>query len=650
MKKFLLCLGCVFTLIQVNSQSLVNEDFNDGFPSDWSISTLASDGGWNVGTAATNGSQFWDIADPADGTTFIATNDDNCNCDKSEDRLILPTIDLSAISDKIFLTYDIVFAGGEYQGAAESLNLEVSYDEGATWELLSTVDGDGTIAWRSAFTDLTSLGGNASVTLSFVYNDDGGWVFGAGLDNVLIEVPNKNDVALVFNPNAYRFADISTGYDVSGILTNFGSDTLNSVDINISEGANSYSETITDLGLAPFESSTFTLNIPISEATGFNLDVVATNPNSATDEDDTNNSDSFEGIGVENAPSKMIFVEESTGTWCPWCPRGAVFMDRMEEEIEEHFAGVAVHVGQSTWPDPMQIAGDYPLEYAGLVSGFPTLVIDRDLNPGIPGIDDMTEFGRQLVELAESRPSPIGLSVSAEIDKWTREMSIDLTATAHSNMDADFTIMLLITEDHVTGDGFDYRQANNYAAGAQGPMDGWEALANPASGNDIEFSHTLREAIGGFTGLTGIIPATISSGETYTYEHTYTIPDTYDMEELNIVAVVLDQGNEGVGYNSHIDRNIEFLITAVEEISSLNELNAYPNPTGDNLTVEVAFDEVIDFRLEVIDVLGNKIRTLTSQNTQNFKSTYDVSDLPKGIYSLAIMTKDGQNVTKFVKM
>ncbi|MBT8232599.1 MAG: T9SS type A sorting domain-containing protein [Saprospiraceae bacterium] len=90
--------------------------------------------------------------------------------------------------------------------------------------------------------------------------------------------------------------------------------------------------------------------------------------------------------------------------------------------------------------------------------------------------------------------------------------------------------------------------------------------------------------------------------------------------------------------------------TAVTNIDELSIFNTYPNPVVDDLTIELAFDENIDFRMDIVDALGNKVKTLGTQTSKNFRSSYDVSDLPSGMYTLAIVTKDGQNVSKFVKM
>lgn len=637
----------VFSVTMMFSQILVEENFNGTLPMDWSVETSATDGGWVVGNSATLASQFWPVADPADGTTFIATNDDACNCDKSADRLIMPTVDLSMLSGAVFLNFDIAYAQGTY-GVAEALYLDVSYDGGASWEQVTEITGDGSIVWRSAVYNVSDAVGNASVNFSFRYTDNGGWLFGAALDNVVLRVPAANDVRLEID-NIYRFTDVATPLDVTGSIVNVGGQNLTQVDVVISDGTNTITETLSGIDVGPLESTDFSVPVNLPEPTNYSVSVDIQMPNGVADEDNSNNSASAELTGVMDPPGKQVFVEESTGTWCPWCPRGAVFMDLMEENFPETFAGAAVHVGVPTWPDPMEVPS-YASEYNSLVSGYPTLVVDRTSNPGIPGLDDMITFGEELRTFTRNRPSPIGLSMDAYINMDTREMVIDLAISAHSNIDANYSVAVLITEDHVTGDSFEYRQANNYAGGGQGPMGGWENLANPASGGDIEYNHTLRAAIGGFYGDATLIPATIAAGDMYTHTLSYTVPDDHNMENLNAIAVVLDNDNESAAYNAYIEREIPVMTSSVEEIDELAAFEVYPNPTQDFINLELGFTENVNYKVSVTDVLGNRVKDLGSYSSRALTENYNVSDLASGMYFITIQTEVGQNVLKFTKL
>lgn len=653
MKKYLLNLiFCLLASTAMIGQVIVSADFNSTFPADWMSTGNATDGGWAVHDATSVSSQYWQAVNPEDGTTFIGTNDDACNCDKSQDRLVTPAMDLTAAPDFIFLSFDKQYFARGFQGAVERLTLEVSYDGGATWSEIYEIPGNTLANWQTEVINISDLDRVASVNLAFRYNDGGGWLFGAALDNIRVYSPNANDARLNLDAS-YAYVDMNN-FNLAGSISNVGGENITSIDITYDLGNGPMTETISGLDIAPLESAPFEIPLSLDAPEAFNISVSASNPSGVVDQDMSNNEGVREVIGVSNPPSKMVFVEESTGTWCPWCPRGAVFMDLMEENYAESFAGVAVHVGLQQWPDPMEVPS-YASVYNQTVSGYPTLVVDRFSNPGIPGppsgtIQSMIDYGAQLRDFTRNRPSPIGLSVNAEIDGETNQMMIDIEATAHSNLDNQiFSLVTLITEDHVTGDGFDYRQANNYAGGANGALMGWELLGNPASGNDIEYNHTLRAAPDGYSGSATIIPSSIMAGDTYSYSLTYDIPAEFDNTNLNVAVVAIDLNNDGAALNAGMVREVA-LISSIDEIDELAGFNVYPNPVVDQLNVELEFTESLDYSVHVMDVLGNKIMDLGQFKNNRIDQQFNVAGLSSGMYLLAVRTDAGQNVMKFTKL
>lgn len=70
-----------------------------------------------------------------------------------------------------------------------------------------------------------------------------------------------------------------------------------------------------------------------------------------------------------------MLAEEATGTWCTWCPRGAVFMAKMKEDYPDDFIGIAVHN-----QDPMTLTS-YNTGLTNLpgFSGFPSVVVRRQI-------------------------------------------------------------------------------------------------------------------------------------------------------------------------------------------------------------------------------------------------------------------------------
>ena len=49
--------------------------------------------------------------------------------------------------------------------------------------------------------------------------------------------------------------------------------------------------------------------------------------------------------GTVTAYVQKVVGEELTGTWCGWCPRGAVALENMRNKYPDTFIGIAVHGG-----------------------------------------------------------------------------------------------------------------------------------------------------------------------------------------------------------------------------------------------------------------------------------------------------------------
>lgn len=134
MSKHLLLFFFCCLVLGLNAQVLLEEGFeNSGLPTGWSVETNATDGGWVVGTPAQVSSQYFNVTFNG-STRVIASNDDGCNCDKSNDLLISPAIDLSGLNAAI-LTFDLFFGAQSYQGVTESGEVLISND-GVNWQVL----------------------------------------------------------------------------------------------------------------------------------------------------------------------------------------------------------------------------------------------------------------------------------------------------------------------------------------------------------------------------------------------------------------------------------------------------------------------------------------------------------------------------------
>ena len=101
-----------FSFSQAQAQNIImTADFQSGLPGAWSQQTQSTDGGWLNGNANQLQSEYWDIAPHG---KFMATNDDACDCDKSQDYLIMPPFDFLGLSG-VVLEFENYFDGGTFR-------------------------------------------------------------------------------------------------------------------------------------------------------------------------------------------------------------------------------------------------------------------------------------------------------------------------------------------------------------------------------------------------------------------------------------------------------------------------------------------------------------------------------------------------------
>ena len=289
MKRLPILVAFVFlTLISRGQNILLAEDFESStLASGWSQQTLANDGGWLLGTNTMLESDWWSIAPHGN---FIATNDDACDCNKSADYLILPPLDLSA-SEAALLQFDIYYDGGTFEGDTEQAFIEYSLDGGDSWEVLEELVGSDDGTWESNTVSLNSLLGLSDVLVAFRYNDDGGWVYGLAIDDVVVFEPAGLDAALngIDVPASASLGDV---IQIAGTIANTGLEEITSVDVSWTIGGDEFVASFTDLALQAGENYSFVHpdELTVDAMGSLELQVTLVSVNGSVDSNLDNNS------------------------------------------------------------------------------------------------------------------------------------------------------------------------------------------------------------------------------------------------------------------------------------------------------------------------------------------------------------------------
>ncbi len=423
---------------------------------------------------------------------------------------------------------------------------------------------------------------------------------------------------------------------LKGSITNNGTTVVTSFAGEATIGENVIPVLQSGLSLEKGETHEFDIDdafvLPVGTTT-LSMEVTSVNGGTYTDEDICNDVASVILFGVEPAEHKKIVVEEATGTWCGFCPRGTVWMDRMNNRYPEHFIGLAVHND-----DPMAVADyDGPLN----APGYPNALVNRGdfIDPSAieaPILNAVTE------------PSEAILVHGALWDDASRELTISLDLTALEDISTEYKVNVAMSEDGVTGTGSGYAQSN-YFAGSTDLIDdngvNWRDLPATVPAEDMVYDHVARAILAPFTGMVNSFQETLSEGETKSFNFSYTIPEDYDVGKMHIITFLIrPDGTINTGESTTIGEAVENGFTLALSAPSVeldNATSVYPNPMNEYTTVDINLVKSTDVRIDIVDLAGKTAMSKTYENRSGFfRTNVDTSNLPAGSYIIKINTDD----------
>jgi hypothetical protein len=597
---------------------LFEADFESGMPAE-----ITADDVWSVGTAGQLSSSFFTF--PAN-TNFIGVNDDGAGQGVSSDgRFMTPAIDLTLVEGAA-ISFEAFFIDGDYEGDDEQGKVLISSDGGDSWTEIANLEGID--EWQQIFLPLTDYVGD-TIQIAFEYLDGGGWNFGMGVDDISVYAPPRNEVAL--ERLAINRFDNLVGEDatITSVVTNLGYEAVNALEITWMIDGQTVTETIEGLNIPFGETAEIEHPVPFvpSEAITYDVSVSIASPNGEMDSDETNNTSDDLLSGVTFRPHKKVVFEEGTGTWCVWCPRGFVAMADMKENYPDKFIGIAVHNG-----DPMTLA---PYDDGVNLNGYPGANVDRVLND----VGVSTALFEEFIEVLDITP-PVQADVSAEFNAETRELTVNASAEFATRMTGlDYRMSVVITEDSVVGTSSGYRQANAYSFQANNlPLVGagldWQAEPNPVPATTMIYNETARALLGGYNGLSGMIPSEVEAGDVFEHTFTYTVPENYSWEHMHAVLLLLD--NETGGIANAESTTFDLAVSAPEVFA--NELvEVFPNPAKDRVNIALNLDGATSVALTVFNAMGQTVATQYLGTLNGEVSVpFDASRLAAGAYTFRL--------------
>lgn len=318
---------------------------------------------------------------------------------------------------------------------------------------------------------------------------------------------------------------------------------------------------------------------------------------------------------------RNILVEELTGTWCQWCPRGIYYGDSLCGTYD-NVIFVAIHCS-----DPM--ANDPYYNASGLV-GAPSANIGRHF------LAQETQNWFPKVEEESQIPPKVSMGISCDYNPETRQLTANVSATAMENMSGDYRFAAILIEDGVTGPSPSYNQSNSYSGGGHGPMGGYENLPNPIPANRIAYDHVGRQLICDYDGVPGSFPSSMQASQSASYEFTYTLDEDWDYNYIRVIGLLI--APDGTVENAVKSPYLNGDETAAPLFTSTPNTEAYSNL---NYLYNIYFHDPDPFDHQSVSIIlsqGPSWLTLEQYDGQS-AALYGIPDQP-GEYEVTLTLSD----------
>lgn len=153
-------------------------------------------------------------------------------------------------------------------------------------------------------------------------------------------------------------------------------------------------------------------------------------------------------VTVTQVPHRRVVVEEYTGMWCQYCPRGIALMENLENKYADDFIGIAIHIS-----DPL-VCSDYAWK-ASEIRSYPTLQMNRS---------KLLTYYTAINEFEEERAmgADMDVDVSAQWDSNKEKITVTPHVTFRvSPKDATYALAYVLTEDRMSNPS--WVQNNNFS-------------------------------------------------------------------------------------------------------------------------------------------------------------------------------------------
>ncbi len=254
-------------------------------------------------------------------------------------------------------------------------------------------------------------------------------------------------------------------------------------------------------------------------------------------------------------PKHSSVMEEYTGTWCAWCPRGFTAIEIMNHKHPYDFIALSYHNA-----DAMTVMESS--QFPSSVSGFPSACIDR--RSGM--VDPMYGNANSGLGIEKVWQSCVDLLAPADIEPVAAYDADATTITAKAKIyfpvdrtDADrYKLEFVLVGDSLHGEGDNWAQSNKYTSSDASQLlyptykEGEVFLQGNSSIEGLYFNDVVLGTTRLTSGLASL-PANVLESVTEEVTGTFNVADItvdHDPSLLYVVVLLIDNNNGGAIVNA----------------------------------------------------------------------------------------------------
>jgi thiol-disulfide isomerase/thioredoxin len=457
---------------------------------------------------------------------------------------------------QVFIAKDLE-ADPVFTQAIPTVSSNAEYDVALTTPYI--IDGDpiyvgysmnitDTTSSKNQYPNIVNAGSNPYGYYSYLadvtYNDweQDGEYYGNAIISATVQGTNMphNNVSLTSISSEKGL--VGDSIFITGSVSNQGVETVDSITLNYKYSMAKNLKTVKlDAPMKGYGTSgTFTL-LQMGPTSGhYTVSTTVTKVNNA---DNTSTLDAVQSglVTMENTFPRVSVMEEGTGDWCGFCPRGITGINKLKKEYGDKIIAIALHSG-----DEMEDSTYAPI--TSQFSGFPDCLMDRT-NEGDPYYD-----AEDLYSASQAEPTEGTISFTCNYKDDTQK-AITVASTSKFSISvttSPYRVAYALVEDSVTGSSYEqknYFNLDSIIAGGytkEQAIEGYgEEIINDWGSQPYVIAPFVFNHVGvgifDAKGIENSIFGAIEPGTEYKHSMDITLPTTIqNKKNVKVVAMIID--------------------------------------------------------------------------------------------------------------